>query len=202
MNIKVFLIVSFLKFGFAQGQVNQDSFIFDSFDKLFKTFDSSGLHADTTFRLLTHPSTTNYYSLFVLTKENGKWIGKFFEQTNLKQWTPIQIHNTNWGELWRRLVQNSVMSLPTEENLKIKKRKYSIDTAAIRSNEEEQYLTGALLDGTIYTFQTFAKEHFRTYTFTSPGSQLKSFPHIEEFYKASVIINLVNISLDQPMTEY
>ena len=141
---------------------------------------------------MTIPST----SVFMLTLRNKKWAARYFMpnknwQSDGRQLAEIVVNQLKLEQLWELLVINDVLSLPSDQNITTPMIKYEIDTTNLGHGAGG----GGRLDindGILYEFQILKPNSSRYYSYHCPQTYLKHYSNIVEFYKASVIILLIN----------
>lgn len=157
---------------------------------------------DIEFRLWTNSSISIFNSVFILTKKGDVWQSKYFTytgQTNNKRWIEKETKQTKLDSLWKRLLNNSVLSLPPQDSLKDRMKIFSTDTSEIIYADEYQYSNVIITDGVQYIFQIKTPNINRTYYYQSPGKYLKYYPNIEELYRAYAIKSIVYKFLGIPL---
>ena len=157
----------------------------DSTFRLDKTYDFE-------FRLWTIPSLTKDANVFILTQKNNNWTGRFIEYNGyqLQKLSERKVNQVKIDSLWRKLIANQVLTLPTQTSIENKMRKYIADT--LYSFEEKGiYSVPEFSDCTGYRFELLTQDKKRTYTYFCPTEYLTKFPNVEEFYRAFSIIVLV-----------
>ena len=145
------------------------------------------------FRYWKQGTTTLSTTVFILTLEDKKWNAKCYLpnsnwQTDKKYFREINVDATKLDQLWELLVNNNILTLPTESKLKDKMVKYTIDTTNL-SIGQIQHLE--MTDGILYNFQLINFEGTKTFSYSCPQLHLKHFGNVQEFYNASVIILLL-----------
>jgi hypothetical protein len=180
------------------GQINRDSIYNVEFRHYYHQIDSSftlGKSNELEFRMWTEAYMTSYKNLFVLTKNTKGFRCRFFETASKGGktiWAEREASQSNLDSLWRRLVKNHVLTLPSQSSLKARMRIYSIDSTDLKnSNDEDLFRIVGIMDGVGYRFEVISPASQRTYNYDNPEGYLKYFSNIEEFYRASVIIALI-----------
>lgn len=196
MKLTLSLILFSLVSHCANGQTASSDKIKNLYEATYNSLDSEfklQKNADIEFRLWTNPSLIFYRNCFILTKHDGIWTARFFEFTGGQKgkWTETKTKETNLDSIWRRLVKNQVMTLPTQDSLNSRMRIFSADSTLIYYDEDDVYKKVVVNDGAVYTFQIMTKNFDRTYQYHSPVSYLKHNPNIEELYRAYAIISII-----------
>ncbi len=116
----IFFVCNILQ---GASKVNFDSILFKSFNKLYEKLDSqfsTKKTADIEFRLWTHPSITDYTSVFILRNNTNFWTARFFEFRSTKKitWTEGQVNQKGLDSLWQRMVKNKLLTLATADSLR------------------------------------------------------------------------------------
>jgi hypothetical protein len=198
------LISSIVIFCNLFGQTNSDlkiqatyQEVYNSIDCLFHLTKNSNVE----FRLWTSPSLVSYRSCFILTNKSDHWQSRFFEFKGGKQpkWTETITSQDKLDSIWTRLLNNYVLTLPTQDSLNNRMRIYSADSTLIYYKHDEVYSKIVVDDGTFYTFQFFTSKGNRIYQYHSPVTFLKHNPNIEELYRAYAIISIVRKHLKLPL---
>ena len=146
---------------------------------------------DIEFRLWTNSDLIGYSNLFVMVQKNGKWSARFFEYSIKKGWKENPTKQDKLDSLWKRLVNNKVLSLPDQMTLWDRMKTYKADSSFIEFGDDGVYNRMMVEDGVIYIFQVFTKDSQRTYSYDNPVTYLKVNTNIEELYRAYALISLV-----------
>lgn len=194
------IIIFFISFLFIFNSPGQTDFKADS---IVNTNDSQILHLidstfkldkayDFEFRLWTKPSLVSYANVFILTQKNKIWTARFFECYGNKasKVSEKKVNQSGLDSLWKRLVANQVLTLPTQDSLKARMRMFLADTSQ-EFDEGDTYRQVSIMDGTVYHFELATKEKNRSYYYHCPKGYLKYYPNVEELYRAFMIIVLV-----------
>ena len=155
---------------------------------------------DFEFRLWTLPSLTNYATLFVLVQRRGKWAARYFEyrgNDNINV-TESNVDPGTLDSLWKRLVANQVLTLPTQDSIRNKMKIFIADTS-YALDEDDTYKRVMITDGTIYRFELKDRNERRAYEYHCPMGYLQHYPNLEELYRAFSIIVLVRKYLGLPL---
>ena len=161
------------------------SYIIDSTFKLDKTFDFE-------FRLWTNPSLVSNTNVFILRLKDKIWTARFFEYNGNKasKLSETKVNQTKLDSLWKSLVANQVLTLPTQDSLKHKMKMFVADTSQTY-DEGDVYRQVIITDGIAYHFELTTQEKIRSYDYHCPQGYLKYYPNVEELYRAFVVIALV-----------
>ena len=107
---------------------------------------------------------------------------------------------SNLDSLWKRLIKNQVLTLPTQDSLNKKMLIYTADSTLLDSDEEIVKKV-SVMDGMTYRFEIKSPGVNRIYNYHSPEAYLKHNPNIEELFRAYMIISIIKkhlgIKLDQ-----
>jgi len=156
--------------------------LIDSTFKLDKTYDFE-------FRFSTNPALVSYSNIFILTQKNKTWSARFFEYNGNSKLTEREVNQSQLDKLWKRLVANQILTLPTQDSIRHKMKIFIADTLNAL-DEDDPYQRVAITDGVVYYFELTTQNKRRSYDYQCPKGYLKHFPNIEELYRAYVIIVL------------
>ena len=204
MKILFSLTIFFLTSHFSHGQTTSNDKIKDlyhvTYDKLDKEFNLDK-NRDIEFRLWTNPSLVFYRNCFILTKRDSVWNARFFEFKGGQKgnWVETKTKTTNLDSIWKKLIRNQLLTLPTQDSLNNRMRIFAADSTLIYYDEDDVYKKVLVDDGTIYTFQIKTKNIDRTYQYHSPVAYLRHNPNIEELYRAYAIISIIRKYLGIPL---
>jgi len=169
----------------ANTNASEISHLIDSTFRLDKNYDFE-------FRLWTKPSLVSYANVFILTQKNKIWTARFFEYygNRTSKISERKVNQSGLDSLWKRLVANQVLTLPTQDSLKAKMRMFVADTSQ-EFDEGDTYKQVSIMDGTAYYFELATKGKNRSYYYHCPKGYLKYYSNVEELYRAFMIIVLV-----------
>jgi hypothetical protein len=170
------------------------SYLIDSAFKLDKTFDFE-------FRLSTNPSLISYANVFILRLKNKIWTARFFEYhgNRTNKLSETKINQTGLDNLWKNLVANQALTLPTQDSIKNKMRLFVADTS-LALEDGNEYRNVIITDGVVYHFELSTRGKTRSYDYQCPQGYLKYCPNVEELYRAFVIIIMVRKYLGLNLT--
>ncbi|MDH6307633.1 hypothetical protein M2451_000082 [Dysgonomonas sp. PFB1-18] len=157
---------------------------------------------DFELRLWTDPAPVLGPSVFVMQQKDNKWTAQYYAQAIRKEgdkyipyWKKKDLDSEKLNELWAKLVENQVLTLPTQDSIRDRMRIYSTDTLAVFYPPNQlagwPYYAPAILDGMIYRVELRTKKKKRTYTYHCPKGYLENCPNVEELYRAYAIIVLI-----------
>ena len=134
-SVIIFLISFFVILNsFGQTDFKADSKVDKHYFRLSHLIDST-FHLDKAydfeFRLWTKPSLISYANVFILTRKNKTWTARFFEYFGNRTSKILErkVNQSGLDSLWKRLVANQVLTLPTQDSLRAKAKIFVADTS-------------------------------------------------------------------------
>ena len=102
--------------------------------------------------------------------------------------TERKVNQDAVNQLWELLVQNNVLTLPTQNSLENKFVKYVVDTADLQSGRHRKIVT---VDGILYGFELLTPNRRRYYSYGNPKVYLDNYGNVKELFNAVSIIMII-----------
>jgi hypothetical protein len=168
-----------------------------------KSLDSQyrlGLDYTFEFRLRQYHLENNFDNVFVLTLKQGKWSARYFDRNNGIHgrivFTERVVDQSPVNQLWQLLVQNEVLTLPSQVALSERLVSYIVDTSSLHyPNMKYLYVT----DGVAYEFSLQTPTQQRHYSYRCPQAYLSQFGNVKELFQAVMLITLIKKFLGHPL---
>ncbi|MBB5437766.1 hypothetical protein HDC92_001440 [Pedobacter sp. AK017] len=132
----------------------------------------------------------NFDDVFILRLKNNKWTARYFDLKDSfgdkTKFTERKVDQTKADQLWVKLVENKVLTIPDEKVLQDRLLLYKIDSANIDLVIQRISMT----DGVLYGFELSTPDKKRHFSYSNPESLLKYYGNVEELYRV-VIINML-----------
>jgi hypothetical protein len=168
-----------------------DDRILDSIFHLDKNYDFE-------FRLWSRYSSSNFNNVFVLSLRNNTWTARYFDLKNSmgdrRRFTERKITQSRVDQLWMRLVENKVLTLPDMADIRNTLFNYEIDTLTLQASRTRMEMT----DGVLYSFELLNPTKKRHYSYANPQSLMKYHGNSEALCMASLNVLLIQKFLTQP----
>lgn len=151
------------------------------------------------FRLHTLSALTNNSPVFVMRFKDKIWEARLFRKNDNDSWLVEDVNNDGLNELWDKLDKNQVLTLPNQEDIRDKMKIFKADTTAVF--KDWGHMQTQIMDGATYHFElTQYGSRKRAYSYHCPCAYLRSYPNVEELYRAYAIIILVYKHLGIPLS--
>lgn len=160
------------------------------------------LRKDYTFelRLKQYHLESNVDNVFVLTLRQGKWRARYFDRNNgiheSTVFTERTVDQSAVSHLWSLLVDNKILTLPSQNSLTNRLVSYEIDTANLPYVQNRCF---DVTDGVAYEFSLQSPTRQRHYSYCCPQTFLKQFGNVKELFHAVMLIMLIKKFLGQPL---
>ncbi|MCH5719610.1 hypothetical protein [Niabella hibiscisoli] len=176
---------------------NQQTDVGKRYDSILAEDPKLDRNFDFRFQLKQYHLQANFDNVFVLTLKDNKWKAQYFtmdvkptadnESLNIKFIEQLEIEQSGVDQLWELLVQNNLLNLPSQLNIREKMVEYVIDNTDFQISQKSMYIG----DGVLYEFdlQKYGKQ--RHYQYGEPFTYFKKYLHIKELAYAVVNISLV-----------
>ena len=168
-----------------------DDRVIDSLFHLDKNYDFE-------FRFWSRYLSMNFNNVFIMRLSNNAWTARYFDLNeshgNPKKFTERKVEQSKVDQLWTRLVENKVLTLPDMRDLDKSMVSYKIDTATLQLYGRRTDMT----DGVLYGFELLTPTRKRHYNYGNPGSYLKNYSHIQELALAQLNVMLIQKFLGKP----
>ena len=121
-----------------------------------------------------------------MSNNNGLWKARYFEYVK-NSFIEIKVDQSNLDELWKGISYHQVLTLPDQNSLRKRMRKYIADSSYVFEHDAE-YSSMMIMDGTRYRFELSSPGKRRFYEYHCPVGYLKKYSNIEELYRVFAII--------------
>lgn len=171
-----------------------DNRLIDSLFHLDKNYDFE-------FRCWSRYLFMNFNNVFIMRFSNNAWTARYFDlkesNGNPKKFTERKVDQSKVNQLWSKLVEHKVLTLPDMNDLQPLMVNYQIDTAALQISGRSMHMT----DGVLYCFELLTPTKKRHYKYANPESSLKLYGNIEALAMAQMNILLIQKFLGKAVSK-
>ena len=146
--------------------------------------------------------SSNFDNVFILTRKNSRWTGRYFEQD--PSFLPKTVFKekhltaTDGGRLWHFLLEHDLLQLPYKTPFRNQMVEYVIDTNNLEYGGSTRHAD--FIDGVAYQFKLSAPGRTKSFCYANPQASLKLFPNIRELYEATMVVMLIKKFLGKPVS--
>jgi hypothetical protein len=182
------------------GDTSASSIWSKRYDKALDSQYHFGLDYSFELRLKQFHLGSNFDNVFVLTLKQGKWAARYFDR-NIETHDRIvfkerMVDQSFVNQLWQLLVENEVLTLPSQGALRARLVGYQIDTTNLPyANMSHLDVT----DGAAYEFSIRTPTGQRHYSYACPQAYLKKYSNVKELFHAVMLIMLIEKFLGHPL---
>lgn len=152
------------------------------------------------FRLKQYYLQSNFDNVFVLILRQGKWAARYFDRNNSMHdgvvFTERVVNQAGVNQLWQLLLENEVLTLPSQGALANRLVGYEVDTTNL-PYANRRYLE--VTDGAAYEFSLWTPTGQRHYSYNCPQGFLKHYSNVKELFQAVMLITLIEKFLGHPL---